>query len=284
MLVAKDEWTSAAMTDDVLVVELLLRLKESRAASSSSSPLLHYPFTAKSVIPRWGLRLPRSKASGSAASSSRCDAVCRRNNSKKDDSTRCSPTTPLSWSGGSGGGSPSGTADGFEESSRPRSKGTATYESTSTTNGIKRARKKKSYDELKEEETSLLKERTNLRKEIATLQATFKEQRAKNEHLKRAKLDLNLHSSATNLIAYFDGAENAIASQPHQRIAPPSFGHFPSHLLSHATPYVNPYPQLDSSDEHKAASSSGNNSFVLPDLNMVPFEEDSGSEMLYGMS
>lgn len=115
-MVVKDEWTRAAMSDDVLVVELLLRLKESRAASSSSSLL--YQFTAKSVIPGWGLRLPRSKAS--ASSSSRCDAVWRRNN-KKDDSTRCSPTTPLSWSGGSGG-SPSGTADGFEESSRPRSK------------------------------------------------------------------------------------------------------------------------------------------------------------------
>lgn len=98
------------------------------------------------------------------------------------------------------------------------------------------------------------------------------------------QLDLNLHSSATNLIAYFDGAENAISSQPHQRIAPPSFGHIPSHLLSHASPYVHPYPQLDSCDEHKAVSSSGNNSFVLPDLNMVPSEEDSGSEMLYGMS
>lgn len=115
-MVFKDEWTRAAMSDDVVVVQLLLRLKESRAASSSSSFL--YQFTAKSVIPRWGLRLPRSKAS--ASSSSRCDAVWRSNN-KKDDSTRCSPTTPLSWSGGSGG-SPSGTADGFEESSRPRSK------------------------------------------------------------------------------------------------------------------------------------------------------------------
>lgn len=47
-----------------------------------------------------------------------------------------------------------------------------------------------SYDELKEEETSLLKERTNLRKEIATLQTTFKEQRAKNENLKRMKVIL----------------------------------------------------------------------------------------------
>lgn len=202
-----------------------------------------------------------------------------------------------------------------------------------------------------------MKERTSLRKEIATLQTTFKEQRAKNENLKRAKvillsfilylllfisskirpsclsslsrsikiewiifailllywkhiplkisfldfsacfwpflaefvcifalqLDLNLHSSATNLIAYFDGAENAIASQAHQRTAPPSFSHFPSHLLSHVTPYVHPYPQLDSCDEHKAVSSPVNNSFVLPDLNMVP-SEDSGSEILYGMS
>ncbi|KAM2664081.1 hypothetical protein EV1_010550 [Malus domestica] len=48
-----------------------------------------------------------------------------------DSITRRSPTTPLSWSRGTG--SPSAIADSFEESSCPISKGNAAYESTSTT-------------------------------------------------------------------------------------------------------------------------------------------------------
>lgn len=95
---AKDEWMRAAMTDDMLVVELLVRLKQSQAASplKSSPSSMMFPL-------RWSVRMPRTKAA-------RCDAQ-----RKRGDSTRCSPTTPLSWSGGA---SPSGTADGFEESSR----------------------------------------------------------------------------------------------------------------------------------------------------------------------
>lgn len=48
------------------------------------------------------------------------------------------------------------------------------------------------FNELKEEESSLLKERTYLEKEIATLQATFKQQRAKNENFKRIKVNFAL--------------------------------------------------------------------------------------------
>lgn len=85
------------MTDDLVVVELLIRLKQSRAASASLSPKSYpLPFT-------WGLKQPRS----------RLTTFSRR---KDADSTRCSPTTPLSWSGGA---SPSVTADGYEDSSRP---------------------------------------------------------------------------------------------------------------------------------------------------------------------
>ena len=97
----KDEWIRAAMSDDVVVAELLLRLKQSHA-----SPPLLTPF-------KWGLRLPRSKPS------SRCDVVSVR---KDREPTRCSPTTPLSWSGGA---SPSAAADAdadaFEDCSRSSS-------------------------------------------------------------------------------------------------------------------------------------------------------------------
>jgi hypothetical protein len=102
-MMVSDEWVRAAMTDDTVVVQLLVRLKQSQTASSSSS----LKSSPKAVVPlRWGLRLPRSRPP-----TMRCDAVSRR---KDADSTRCSPTTPLSWSGGA---SPSATADGFDDSS-----------------------------------------------------------------------------------------------------------------------------------------------------------------------
>lgn len=103
-MVFKDEWVSAAMADDRVVVELLVRLKQSQASSSMKSPL------PAVIPPRWGLRQRRSRI----LSPFRYDAIAHKN--KDSTSTRCSPTTPLSWSGDT---SPSATADGFEESSHP---------------------------------------------------------------------------------------------------------------------------------------------------------------------
>lgn len=110
MMVAmvKDEWVRAAMMDDSVVVELLVRLKKQTnhvvksEAEAAAAPL------------RWGIRQRRSR-------SSRCDAVSMRRKDAADsanNSMRASPTTPLSWSGGGSGGaaSPSATAD--EETSR----------------------------------------------------------------------------------------------------------------------------------------------------------------------
>lgn len=101
----KDDWVGAALTDDSVVVELLVRLKQTQAAKSMVTPL---------AALRWGMRQPRSR-------SLRCDAVSQRG--KEGDSTnsaRASPTTPLSWSGGGGAASPSATGDAFEETSRHR--------------------------------------------------------------------------------------------------------------------------------------------------------------------
>lgn len=110
MMVAmvKDEWVRAAMMDDSVVVELLVRLKRQTnhvvksEAEAAAAPL------------RWGIRQRRSR-------SSRCDAVSMRRKDAADsanNSMRASPTTPLSWSGGGSGAaaSPSATAD--EETSR----------------------------------------------------------------------------------------------------------------------------------------------------------------------
>ncbi|WVZ20983.1 hypothetical protein V8G54_008305 [Vigna mungo] len=90
-----DDWVRAAMTDETVVVEVLLRLKQTVSTKSHHNrpPL------------SWGVKQPRSRSRLTAAVS-RCDAAV---------STRCSPTTPLSWSSGA---SPSATADGYEDSGR----------------------------------------------------------------------------------------------------------------------------------------------------------------------
>ncbi|KAL7001739.1 hypothetical protein U1Q18_002887 [Sarracenia purpurea var. burkii] len=89
-----DEWVAVALTDDAAVVELLFRLKQT-PESFASRP-------AKLPPLRWGHHQPRSKPATER---------------KERDWTSCSPTTPLSWSSGSGGAS--SISDGSDESSRP---------------------------------------------------------------------------------------------------------------------------------------------------------------------
>ncbi|PON81010.1 hypothetical protein TorRG33x02_232400 [Trema orientale] len=96
-----DDWVKLAMNDDVTVADFLFRLRKAGyqrrrrppPPSPASPPLELY----------WSVRQRRSKP------------LIK----KKAEPTRASPTTPLSWSGGtsvSGGGA---TIDGFEESSKP---------------------------------------------------------------------------------------------------------------------------------------------------------------------
>ncbi|XP_024027334.1 uncharacterized protein LOC21386994 [Morus notabilis] len=270
---AKDEWMRTAMSDDMLVVELLVRLKQSQAAAASplkssppSQPSPTFPLT-------WSVRLPRSRAL-------RCDAVSQRK--QGDVSTRCSPTTPLSWSGAA---SPSATADGFEESSRPsnnrspsqaRSKGIATNnELASAITTSRRSRRKKTFAELKEEENSLLKERVHLKRELAKLRATFKEQREKNDSLKRMKLELHVDSAK---YVNADGFKMASSSQPQERIASTSDNVRSTMQLAHHS-----NAQSDSFDESNT-NSNRDGFFLLPDLNSLPCDEDYGSETFYGSS
>ncbi|KAJ9167684.1 hypothetical protein P3X46_019298 [Hevea brasiliensis] len=267
----KDEWIRAAMTDDRVVVELLLRLKQAHAAA---------PARPQAVIPiRWGLRLPRSKPA--TAASVRCDVVCKRK--EGDSSARCSPTTPLSWSGGGGAASPSATVDGFEETSPhvtrsppgARSKGTATAETASTS--TKRSRRKKTFAELKEEESFLLKERMHLKKEITTLNSTFEEQVARNENLKRIKFDLKLQYANNSSLAS-DVLEKEICNRPYKG-EPSSPNHISSMLPKHVQ--CDDDIKLDSCETQEAVSNH-DRSFLLPDLNMMP-SEDPHSETLPGM-
>ncbi|KAK9279910.1 hypothetical protein L1049_013594 [Liquidambar formosana] len=263
---AKDEWIRAAMTDDSVVVELLLRLKQSYAAPPSKDTAVLPPL-------RWGLRQPRSRPA------LRCDAVSFR---KEGEPTRVSPTTPLSWSGGA---SPSAaTADGFEASSRPtsrspvgRSKGAATNDTAAAIS--RRSRRKKTFAELKDEESSLLKERIHLKRVLATLRTTFKEQRARNESLKRMKLDFD-SQFAKKTSTTSDELEDAYSNQPRQ-VEPSTRDYAPSMLPTHAT--CDEVPQSDSCKVRNEEATQERN-VTLPDLNMMPSEDDSGFETLYGTS
>lgn len=77
------------MRDGEVVAELLVRLKEAKVTNPTVEAL------------RWGIRQPRSR---------------------KEAESRCSPTTPLSWSGGCGASSssPSAYIDAYEATSRRR--------------------------------------------------------------------------------------------------------------------------------------------------------------------
>ncbi|XP_010540301.1 PREDICTED: uncharacterized protein LOC104814118 [Tarenaya hassleriana] len=243
-----DDWTKSAMRDGGVVAERLLRLKEAKV-----KPLV-FGSSAVAVL-RWGIRQPRTR-------SPRGDGVSQMKDTDSAKTSRCSPSTPLSWSGGcggSGGGgssSPSAYADGYEATSRQtsgslavgsRSKIVITEDSTGSGFGTKRIRIKKTFAELKEEEDNLLKERISLKKEIASLRADFDEQGAESESLKRMKLDLK---------------KNIDQSEP---------------LLAHRK-----WEKGSSVELHQHCKTEGeemekmtdNDNFLLPDLNMMPFEDN----------
>ncbi|KAJ9559711.1 hypothetical protein OSB04_004871 [Centaurea solstitialis] len=163
-----DNWLKSAMDDDDLVAHVLLTLRQPEMKL------------------RWTVRQPRSRPPQQAAASASLPSSSAAAAKKSSAATaRASPTTPLSWSGAtsvSGGG---GGGDGNEESSRlvpnrpdvSRSKVIRPNETTPT----KRPRKKKTLAELKEDETTLLKERKQLKRQLASLQATCQQQRKENE-------------------------------------------------------------------------------------------------------
>ncbi|XP_027904971.1 uncharacterized protein LOC114164477 [Vigna unguiculata] len=239
-----DDWVRAAMTDETVVVQLLLRLKQTVSTKSHH----HRPPLS------WGVKQPRSRSRLTAAVS-RCDAAL---------STRCSPTTPLSWSSAA---SPSATADGYEDSSRQhhaaRSKATATSGYTGNSASTKRCRRKKTFAELKEEESSLLKERIYLKKEIATINANFEAERAKNESLKRMKLDIG-SKSRKNPSSTSVEPQRMVAGQPHQRIVS-------AEALIRTT--QDDTRSQASESRPNEIESTGEKFFLIPDLNMTPSDD-----------
>ncbi|KAI3737538.1 hypothetical protein L2E82_27542 [Cichorium intybus] len=171
-----DNWVTAAMDDTDLVVQVLFTLRQ--AALNRKPPPLG-----------WSIRQRRSRPQVVVAPAA----------AKKSPAARASPTTPLSWSGAT-----SISGGGIEESSKPiqnrsdilRSKVARPNETTPT----KKPRKKKTLAELKEDETLLLKERKQLKRQLATLQATFEKQRNENESLKKMKMDMQLQQQGDEFV------------------------------------------------------------------------------------
>ncbi|MED6109525.1 hypothetical protein PIB30_034521 [Stylosanthes scabra] len=257
---AIDDWMKLAMADDSLAADVLIHMKHSQDKPIFTMPL-------RPVVPSWGARKRRTNllAASRAATSAAAAAV---NSSRKkepvlddteEDSTRCSPTTPLSWNGS--GASPSSAADGCDDSRSPthnnattRSKAYATSEYTSNSASNKKCRKRKTFSQLQEEESSLLKEKIYLTKEIANVSASCKAQRARNESLKRMKHDLGSTP---------DGLLHPSSDQPKPTVV--------------TSTKDDTLPQQEAAESTKSV-------FLVPDLNMMPSEDDSCMDIQCGMS
>ncbi|KAL1315262.1 hypothetical protein HN51_042033 [Arachis hypogaea] len=259
---AIDDWMKLAMADDSVVADLLVKIKHSEGKSLLTLPT--------PVLPSWGARKRRSKLEAASRAAILAAAAAANSSRKKDevldeteeDSTRCSPTTPLSWNGS--GASPSSAADGFDDSRSPthnnttRSKATATSEYTSNSASNKKCRRRKTFSQLQEEESSLLQEKIYLTKEIANVSASCKAQRARNESLKRMKLDLG----------------SAPDGLPHPNSDQPKWTAITSSAAQGDTDTL-PQPQT---------AESARSVFLVPDLNMMPSEDDSYMDIERGMS
>lgn len=233
---ADEEWVKAALMDDTMVVELLVRLHRAPPPKPTVLPL------------EWSVRQRRSKL------------VSVINNLKKPaHSHRASPTTPLSWSGAT---SFSGGCDS-KEYSRPipftlstatRSKVNICGEKTIS----KRSRKKKTLAELKEEESSLLKERKQLKMEMTTLRMNLERQRATNEKLRRMKIELHPSPESTSV---------SISGQLRHESTT-------CHPITSLTPAEVALQQtMSNASDNENVDASSDYNFSIPDLN-IPFDED----------
>ncbi|KAI4379879.1 hypothetical protein MLD38_006120 [Melastoma candidum] len=279
-MVTKDEWLRSAMSDDRMVADLLLRLRHPHSPSPSFSSS-SFARSSSSLLPppRWGIRLPRTRMAY------RCDGAPSCSPEKKPDSARNSPTTPLAWSTGGGGGtgdggvSSSGTTNGFDEPALPvfrssDSRSEVVVADDPGTTDANKSKRKKTFAELKEEEAELLKERVYLEEEIATLRMTFKERAATNENLKRMKLgfDLNAANGSTMAVDEKEGTASSLEKDT---------------ALTHRTPPLSQDARWtvgSSSCQVSLPGEEPDGGFILPDLNMTPSENDFPSEVLHGMA
>ncbi|XP_068481659.1 uncharacterized protein [Phaseolus vulgaris] len=131
------------------------------------------------------------------------------------------------------------------------------------------AEEKKTFAELKEEENSLLKERIYLKKEIATINANFEAQGAKNESLKKIKLDIGSNYQKNPSSTSVE-PQCMVAGQPHQRIVSPTL----------TRPTQDDTRSQASESRPNEIESTGERFFLIPDLNMTPSDDVSCTDTL----
>ncbi|KAL4313001.1 hypothetical protein GQ457_01G047860 [Hibiscus cannabinus] len=239
---SEDEWVKQALTDSTLAAKVLLSLFQPK-----SPPPWAGNATSQALQLEWSVRQRRSKQSLK----------------KKSESTRASPNTPLSWSGGVSF-SGSGSGDGYEECSRPPLKPVDKARSkVSTTNKItpKRSKRKKTLAELKEEISSHLEENKSLKNELETVKLKFKNIRTENETLSR-KLEFEKERATDE-----SSKRMKFNHRSHLHLAANTAIENGNELLT---------PNGCSEEQDMAMESCNETSFELPDLNL-PVEHGSGS-------
>ncbi|KAI3929793.1 hypothetical protein MKX01_025961 [Papaver californicum] len=300
------DWVKEAMEDELIVAELLIGLKKHDSGSSSSTMKMMTSL-------EWGIRQPRSRqvmvrcSSNNTNNQNQNQTTTTTVQIKKEggggESTRASPTTPLSCSTSGGGVSICG-GDGYEDSSkliRQQPTSAASLRSikvngTSEPNN-RRARKKKTFAELKEEESLMLKERFHLKKELATLRRSWEEEKARNNQLKRIKMQVHLQHKSSNQRVTTVISQEVIYNQSCNNGEIDQTLMLPMVLIgarNDVSMSVRPATLTLSNEqkENEARQSlfglpkeneARQSLFDLPDLN-EPLGEDSGPEVLYGMS
>ncbi|CAH9122139.1 unnamed protein product [Cuscuta epithymum] len=243
-MMMKDEWLTAAMTDDAVVVELLFSLKRSSEKCTPPRPQLH-PDGIKLFHKRfpspgnWGHRQPRSKPA----------ATVSRKESGSGADARYSPTTPLSWSGAAASPSDGGydvsshLPSSSDLTSSFRSKVAFTNVTSYVGKSISGFRKRKAF--LMDEENSILKG-----KNLAPLCGILNQQKDSIGDMKRIKQSVG----------------DIDVGGPHMRALPSAVTH--SALPRH-TVVDNDLVLM----RQKSVETRGRG-FILPDLNTAPMEDD----------
>lgn len=131
-----------------------------------------------------------------------------------------------------------------------------------------KSRKKKTFSELREEESYLMNERVHLEKQLASVNVTLNEQRYRGDNLKRIKLDFQ--GPTTNEML-------AIKDEPmptmffHCRQTKASLDIQNNLIIPRQA--INNDPESSISCKRAKDNESRERCFILPDLNMMPAED-----------
>ncbi|KAL1814482.1 uncharacterized protein LOC108221961 [Daucus carota subsp. sativus] len=248
------QWLKAAMEDDgTLAAEVLVKLLQAPVAPTPPPPAAVVPM-------KWTVRQPRTKSG-----------------SNKRARARGSPTTPLSWTGGStslsGGAAPAAAGDGSEQSSRrgAGSKVTAVSEATPS----KKSRKKKTTNELKGEEILTAQDNKQIRKTIASIRAKLGKKKSENVLLKKLKANLAAVPSAKPIAG--PRAARPVPVYVPVNVPLPMNVPLPVNVVV-PVPVPVPEPVTVSLFSSLTEVKGGSDKFVIPDLNLTFVEsKDAGA-------